>query len=155
MSEEMSEEIKKLLDEIEQTVKDTVWYHLEDANWTDVEEPLKKLIETIRKIHERQQLLWQRVTRLKRHRRLFSSEMKVCHLVLEHKWYDLIKAREKDVEFRDNTEYWRQRILDAELVKFSRGYTKESMTFDIDYLVVPKPEEIDEKIEIHLGSRIS
>jgi len=85
--------------------------------------------------------------------------MKVCHLVLKHKYYDLIKTGKKDTEYRDNTKYWRRRILGANAsgsdkathVTFHRGYTSETMTFEIDYLVVPKPEEIDKKIEIHLN----
>jgi hypothetical protein len=85
--------------------------------------------------------------------------MKICHLILKNKYYDAIKAEKKDTEYRDNTEYWRRRILgvnpsgsdQATHVTLHRGYTSETMTFEIDYLVVPKPEEIDKKIEIHLG----
>lgn len=87
--------------------------------------------------------------------------MKICHLVLKHEYYDLFKSGEKDVEYRDNTEYWRRRILgidksgidQATHVTLHRGYTNETMTFEIDYLVVPKPEETDKKIEIHVGAR--
>ena len=80
---------------------------------------------------------------------------KTVHLILIGYYYDLIEKRKKDTEFRDNTEFWRKRILDAEIAILHRGYTKETMTFEIDYLVVPKPEEINKKIEIHLGERIA
>jgi len=85
--------------------------------------------------------------------------VKVCHLILKYKYYDDIKAGQKDTEYRENTEYWRRRILGANSdgsdqatrVTLHRGYTSETMTFEIDYLVVPKPEEVDKKIEIHLN----
>lgn len=71
------------------------------------------------------------------------------HLVLKHKYYDLIDAGKKKIEYRDNTPYWRKRILDKDFVTFHRGYTNETMTFRISVLAV------DEKqISIWLGERI-
>lgn len=78
------------------------------------------------------------------------------HLVLKHKWFDAIKTGEKRVEYRDNSEYWRKRICgthrsgrdQARIVIFHRGYTKETIAFKVDYIV------LGSQIEIHLGERI-
>jgi len=74
--------------------------------------------------------------------------MKYCHLILKHKWYDKIDSGQKKIEYRDNTPYWRKRLLGAERIVFHKGYTKTTMTF--------KPTIIDytgNKIEIHLGEK--
>ena len=89
--------------------------------------------------------------------------MKAVHLVLKHQYYDAIDNGEKTVEYRDNTDYWRKRILGkhrsgmmvATIAIFHRGYTNQTMSFLIDYLVVPKPHEVDQQIEIHLGKRMN
>lgn len=79
--------------------------------------------------------------------------MHTVHLVLKHKYYGAIDRGEKTVEYRDNTDYWRKRILNKRHVTFHRGYTKEIMVFEIDYLVVPEINE-SVQIEIHLGKRV-
>lgn len=76
------------------------------------------------------------------------------HLILKHEYYDAIdRGGEKDVEYRENTEYWRKRIIGKESVTFHRGYTNQTMTFAISYLVVPEKDEREYYIEIHLGQR--
>jgi len=86
--------------------------------------------------------------------------MKLCHLILKHKYFDLVKSGEKDIEYRDNTAYWRDRILgiqkngsdQATHVCLHRGYTSTTLIFEIDYLIVPTC--LNKKIEIHLGKRL-
>lgn len=74
------------------------------------------------------------------------------HLVLKGKWYDLIASGEKTEEYREPKLYWIKRILDGssaklpglapvprqlslqtkyERVCFHRGYTSQTMTFEI------------------------
>lgn len=78
------------------------------------------------------------------------------HLVLKHKYYDAIDRGEQRIEHRDNTPYWRKRIVPkwnsngGNLVIFHRGYTKTIMVFRIKLLVLGIP-----KIELHLGERLS
>lgn len=78
------------------------------------------------------------------------NAMKICHLILKHKYYDLIDSGKKTIEYRDNTPYWRKRILDADAVTLHRGYTNTTMTFMIKFKV-PK----EKQIEIHLGGRLN
>ena len=75
--------------------------------------------------------------------------MKTCHLILKHEYYDLIDKGKKTVEYRDNTPYWRKRILDALKVIFHRGYTNVTMTFYIKFKVL-----LHGQIQIHLGKRL-
>lgn len=73
------------------------------------------------------------------------------HLVLKGEFYNAIKNGKKTVEYRDNTLYWRKRTIykwssnGGNTVTFHRGYTKETMTFQIRCIV------ISEQIEIYLG----
>jgi len=76
---------------------------------------------------------------------------RVLHLVLKGEYYDAIERGEKRCEYRDNTPYWRKRILekDPNIVVFHRGYTNQTMAFWIAYKVV-----LPTQIEIVLGDRI-
>lgn len=85
--------------------------------------------------------------------------MKTLDLVLKGKWYDMIASGEKTEEYREIKPYWEKRLLDYEAIKrnyggltfgvfvlgdplkypqgfthvrFHRGYTKITMTFEID-----------------------
>lgn len=71
-----------------------------------------------------------------------------CHLILKYGFYDRIKEGMKKTEYRDNTEYWRKRIRGRKFVTFHRGYSKETMTFEIALIT-----EDEEQILIHLGKR--
>jgi len=85
---------------------------------------------------------------------LNDEKNKTCHLVLKHKWYDLIEKGEKTVEYRDDTPYWRARILGCDRVTFHRGYTKTTMTFEITFKSYGLFALVQGQIEIHLGKRI-
>lgn len=76
--------------------------------------------------------------------------MKTLHLVLKHKWYDMIESGEKKEEYRAVTQYWMRRLIedvyeyeeedaccrvcyaDYDRVCFHRGYTSTTMTFIIE-----------------------
>lgn len=75
-------------------------------------------------------------------------KMKICHLILKYEYYDSIADGRKTVEYRDNTPYWRKRLLDADRVTFHRGYTKTTITFGIRYVT------FNGQIELHLGARV-
>jgi len=55
----------------------------------------------------------------------------IVHLVLKHKWFDMISSGKKRTEYRDDSDFWRKRIFRKEVVVFHRGYTTETMSFKI------------------------
>ena len=66
--------------------------------------------------------------------------MKDLKLVLKRKWYDMIASGYKKEEYREVTDYWKNRLLEKgswdvrlfDTVTFYLGYAKErpSMTFE-------------------------
>ena len=74
----------------------------------------------------------------------------ILHLVLMHRYFDAIDRGEKTVEYRENTEYWRRRIVGAQKIVFHKGYTKVTMTFLIKDVIFN-----GDKIEIWLGARLN
>ena len=73
---------------------------------------------------------------------------KTCHMVLMHKWFDLIDKGLKKVEYRRLCDYWLKRLEDADRVTFHRGYTSQTMTFEIEHIT------LSDHIEIKLGKRL-
>lgn len=97
--------------------------------------------------------------------------MKTLDLVLKGKWYDMIASGEKTEEYRAIKPYWEKRLLDYEAIKrdyemlvfrrflvgkgvdplayprgfthvrFHRGYTKITMTFEIDSITFGNGKE--------------
>lgn len=51
--------------------------------------------------------------------------VKILHLTLTRKWFDLIATGVKKVEYRKHTEYWAKRLMDRSYdeVHFRNGYT--------------------------------
>lgn len=72
-----------------------------------------------------------------------------CHLVLDGKWFDKIKKGEKNVEYRDDKPYYRKRLEGKKTVTLHRGYTKNTLCFQIRRLVFNDAGQI----EIHLGEK--
>lgn len=63
--------------------------------------------------------------------------MKTLHLILKHKWYDMIASGEKTEEYRNLGDYWNNRIWKGyQFVCFHRGYTKNTMSFIIKDVVI-------------------
>ncbi|MBD5427502.1 MAG: ASCH domain-containing protein [Treponema sp.] len=83
------------------------------------------------------------------------KDPKTLHLVLKHKWWDMIERGEKKEEYRAFTEYWTKRILvltkqgqlkvhffrhldekeiveykDFDAICFHKGYTNTTLTFE-------------------------
>ena len=65
--------------------------------------------------------------------------MKILDLVLKHKWYDMIDVGDKPEEYREDNDYWNNRLIDKETslvkpfthVRFHRGYTSTTMLWTI------------------------
>ena len=97
--------------------------------------------------------------------------MKTLTLFLKKKWFDMIASGEKTEEYREIKPYWEKRLLDYDAinrdyemlmfrrfmvgkgvnpleyprgfthVRFHRGYTKITMTFEIDSITFGKGKE--------------
>lgn len=93
--------------------------------------------------------------------------MKTLTLFLKKKWFDMIASGEKTEEYREIKPYWGKRLLDDEAIKrdykivsrsfvvgdplkhprgfthvrFHRGYTKITMTFEIDSITFGNGKE--------------
>lgn len=83
----------------------------------------------------------------------WGEDMKIAHLVLKGKYYDAIKQGQKRNEYRENTPYWRKRLMGATHIVFHRGYTDITMMWtvqDADF-----PWDPEEDIIIRLGSQVS
>ena len=109
--------------------------------------------------------------------------MKTLHLPLKAKWYEMIESGVKTEEYREIKPYWRQRLLmygniwgdnrliidtynkgfllfeKYDAVKFSYGYTKRTMTFEIESITIGKgnPEwgaPTEDVFKIKLGKRV-
>ena len=66
--------------------------------------------------------------------------METLDLVLKGKWFDMIKEGIKREEYREIKPYWTKRLFSKNfnIVKFRRGYTKNSLTFKITDIYVGK-----------------
>lgn len=104
--------------------------------------------------------------------------MKILDLVLMHKSYDMIESGEKPEEYREINPYWIKRLTcldemeighyigivpipfkDYDAVRFHRGYSKTTMTFDIKDMSVGRGNKSwgagdDQSFIISLGERI-
>jgi len=92
--------------------------------------------------------------------------MKILHLTLKKKWFDMIVSGEKKEEYREKKTYWCRRLVDGfsesekngkcysnlpakkyDTVKFTNGYSKNAPSFIIECLGIEigkaKPEWSD------------
>ncbi len=68
------------------------------------------------------------------------AQMKILHLTLKKKWFDLIVSRKKTLEYREDKPYWRQRLLTTDgtpksfdIIRFKNGYGNVP-TIDVEFL---------------------
>jgi hypothetical protein len=104
--------------------------------------------------------------------------MKTLHLPLKAKWYETIESGVKTEEYREIKPYWSKRFVGFDIplfshrygyqhanvkdythVKFSYGYTKRTMTFEIESITIGKgnPEwgaPTEDVFIIKLGKRV-
>lgn len=62
--------------------------------------------------------------------------MRVLHMTLKKKWFDMIASGEKKEEYREIKPYWASRIEGKEfdVVCFRNGYAKDAPTIVVDFL---------------------
>ena len=88
--------------------------------------------------------------------------MRALHLILKHKWYDMIASGEKTEDYRKMEPYYNIRLFKYFYfnVVFHKGYTNKTMTFKIKDIITDfgKPEWGAEPNELYhvikLGERI-
>jgi hypothetical protein len=78
-----------------------------------------------------------------------SMKSDVVHLILKTFWWNKIEKKEKTIEYRSDTSYYRSRILGKKIVVFHKGYTNTTMEFEISEIVTKAGQ-----IAIHLGKRV-
>ena len=65
--------------------------------------------------------------------------MKILHLTLKRKWYDMIESGIKREEYREIKPYWEIRLAHKKFdaVCFQNGYSKDArrMTWEVDCIV--------------------
>lgn len=66
--------------------------------------------------------------------------MKILHLPLKKEWYEMIESGVKTEEYRVGKLYWCKRLVGKNFthVKFSYGYTKRTMTFELERISIGK-----------------
>lgn len=85
--------------------------------------------------------------------------MFLLDLVLKAHWYDLIKSGQKKCEYREIKPYWTKRLFARPYthVRFRRGYTKESMVFElvsIEESTEQNDLELPEVYKLTLGAKV-
>ena len=64
------------------------------------------------------------------------------HLILNHKWFDLISTGKKSSEYRDY-EKWYQKLKNVDVIVFHRGYTKTTITKIIQSIdIIKTPNDL-------------
>lgn len=74
------------------------------------------------------------------------ATLKILHLALKKKWYEMQERGEKTEEYRELNEYWRKRLIDQETqlfkpythVCFHYGYTHRNFIHRIDSIKIGK-----------------
>ena len=68
--------------------------------------------------------------------------MKVLHLTLKKKWFDMIASGEKKEEYREPKDYWFKRLTNDtypithklfDVVQFKNGYAKNAPTITVEF----------------------
>lgn len=101
--------------------------------------------------------------------------MKLLHLPLKARWYNMIESGVKTEEYREIKPYWNKRLMcdkwnfctdslchipqKFDAVIFSYGYTKRAMAFEIESITIGKgkPEwgaPTEDVFIIKLGKRV-
>ncbi len=68
------------------------------------------------------------------HKTYWGNEMRVLHLTLKKKWFDLIAAGVKREEYREMKPYWHKRLNKSyDLIQFRNGYSQKSSTITVEF----------------------
>jgi hypothetical protein len=71
--------------------------------------------------------------------------MKILHLNVKRKWFDMIDSGEKKEEYRAMKPYWQARLVkdgywhsqavkDFDIIRFKNGYGKNARMMDVEFL---------------------
>lgn len=61
--------------------------------------------------------------------------MKILHMTLTARWFDMIASGEKKEEYREIKSYWTKRLnKHYDIVRFSNGYSPDSRKMDVEVL---------------------
>ena len=59
--------------------------------------------------------------------------MRVLHLTLKKRWFDMIASGEKREEYREMKPYWHKRLSkEYDVIRFRNGYAKDSPTMTVE-----------------------
>jgi len=62
--------------------------------------------------------------------------MKILHLTLKKKWFDMIASGEKKEEYREMKPYWHRRLMgkNYDAIQFRNGYSRDArrMLIELD-----------------------
>ena len=60
--------------------------------------------------------------------------MKILHLTLKKKWFDMIASGEKREEYREIKPYWNKRLIGQhyDAIRFRNGYAPTSQTVTVE-----------------------
>lgn len=69
------------------------------------------------------------------------SELRILHIPIKKKWFDMIKSGEKKEEYRDMVPHWISRLVhkhnftakEFDIVRFRNGYSKDSPILNFEY----------------------
>jgi hypothetical protein len=69
-----------------------------------------------------------------------ASKSPILHLKLHREYFDAIAVGSKKTEYRDNTPYWRSRMVDREYTEivFRNGYATQAPLMRVQFLGVRK-----------------
>lgn len=69
--------------------------------------------------------------------------VKILHLTLKKKWFDLIKAGEKTKEYREVKPYWTTRLENKvyDEIHFRNGYSKNSPFMKVEWKGMKKEND--------------
>ena len=63
--------------------------------------------------------------------------MRILHLTLKKKWFDMIQSGSKKEEYREIKDYWANRLLkEYDVISFRNGYSKNAPQFLIEFLYI-------------------
>lgn len=94
--------------------------------------------------------------------------MRILHLTLKKKWFDLIALGHKKIEYREVKPYWKTRLMknghfrNYDVIHFRNGYAKDAPTMVVEFKgvavvnrMIHKPkngeELLDDTFAIKLG----
>jgi hypothetical protein len=66
--------------------------------------------------------------------------VRILHLTLKRKWFDLIASGQKKCEYRQHKPYWQTRLVKDDgtakrfdIVRFKNGYSKNAPLMDVEF----------------------